>query len=70
MANTVSSRSVKSSKPAAPQATKKSARLSNSQQEQVAKLAYQFWVERNYQHGYDQDDWARAESVVRARTAS
>lgn len=66
MANTVSKSSTGKA------STAKPARLSqkNSQQDEIAKLAYKFWVERGYQHGYDQEDWARAEAVVRARTSS
>ena len=29
-------------------------------QEEVAKLAYQYWEERKYQHGFAQEDWMRA----------
>jgi hypothetical protein len=36
-------------------------------QAEITRLAYQFFVERGYQHGHDQEDWLRAERVVRAR---
>ncbi len=39
--------------------------LSASQQAQVEKLAYQFFVERGCEHGHDQEDWLRAEAIVR-----
>lgn len=39
---------------------------SNLQQE-TERLAYQFFVERGYQHGHDQEDWQRAEATVRGR---
>lgn len=29
-------------------------------QEEVAKLAYSYWVDRNYEHGYAEQDWHRA----------
>ncbi len=32
---------------------------------QIEKLAYQFFVDRGYQHGYDHEDWARAEAIVK-----
>lgn len=35
--------------------------------EEIAKLAYQFYVDRGYQHGNDMDDWVRAERIVKAR---
>jgi hypothetical protein len=34
---------------------------------EIQQLAYQFFVDRGYQHGYDQEDWARAEAIVRNR---
>jgi hypothetical protein len=33
-------------------------------QEQIAKLAYSYWVERGYQGGNPQEDWARAEQAL------
>lgn len=41
--------------------------LTASQRREVERLAYQFFVERGQQHGSDQEDWARAESIVRSR---
>jgi hypothetical protein len=32
-----------------------------------AQKAYQFFVDRGYEHGHDQEDWHRAESIVRNR---
>jgi hypothetical protein len=29
--------------------------------EQIATLAHRFWAERGFQHGYDAEDWLRAE---------
>ena len=34
---------------------------------EVAKLAYQFYVDRGYQSGNELDDWLRAERIVKAR---
>ena len=34
---------------------------------EIEKIAYQYYVERGYQNGYDQEDWLRAESVVKSR---
>ena len=32
--------------------------------EEVAKLAYSYWIARGYSHGYANDDWLRAESEL------
>jgi hypothetical protein len=32
--------------------------------EEVARLAYQFYVDRGCEHGHDQEDWLRAEATV------
>lgn len=32
--------------------------------EEVAKLAYFYWVERNYAHGFAEQDWHRAVTVL------
>ena len=34
---------------------------------EIQKLAYQFFVERGYQHGHDAEDWLRAEAIVKNR---
>ena len=34
-------------------------------QAQIAALAYQFFVDRGYQHGFDAEDWLRAEAFVK-----
>ena len=34
---------------------------------EVAKLAYQFYVDRGYQHGNDTDDWLRAERIIKSK---
>ena len=33
----------------------------------IEKLAYQFFVERGYQHGHHDEDWLRAETIIRNR---
>ncbi len=38
-------------------------------QEEITKLAYQFYVERGYQDGFDREDWLRAEAIVKKRKA-
>lgn len=37
------------------------------QQPQIEKLAYQFFVERGFQHGYDREDWFKAEQIVHSK---
>ena len=32
---------------------------------EVARLAYQFYLDRGCQHGYDQEDWLKAEAAIR-----
>lgn len=34
---------------------------------EIQALAYQFFVDRGYEHGHDQEDWARAEAIVKNR---
>ncbi len=38
--------------------------------DEIAKLAYQFFVERGHQDGHDQEDWYRAERIVKARRSN
>jgi hypothetical protein len=35
--------------------------LPEHSREDVAKLAYSYWVARGYSHGYADEDWLRAE---------
>ena len=35
--------------------------------EEIRKLAYQFFVDRNYLHGYDFNDWLKAEKIIKNR---
>ena len=39
--------------------------LTSRELAEAEKLAYQFFVDRGYQHGYDQEDWLRAETIIR-----
>jgi hypothetical protein len=32
--------------------------------EEIARLAHRFWLERGGQHGFDADDWFRAEQML------
>ncbi len=41
--------------------------FTKSEQQEIERLAYQFFVERHYEHGHDQEDWLRAESIARNR---
>ncbi len=34
--------------------------------EEVAQLAHAFWVERNFAHGFAEEDWFRAEKALSA----
>ncbi|HUK86361.1 MAG TPA: DUF2934 domain-containing protein [Terriglobales bacterium] len=36
-------------------------------EEEIRRRAYQLYEERGGQHGFDQDDWLRAEAEVRTR---
>jgi hypothetical protein len=36
--------------------------------DEVARLAYKYWEERNYAHGFAEEDWHRAEKAIRARS--
>jgi hypothetical protein len=35
--------------------------------EDIARLAYALWEQRGGQHGHHEDDWHRAEAIVRER---
>lgn len=37
----------------------------DKEKEEIARLAYQFYVERGRKHGYDKQDWLRAEEIVK-----
>lgn len=41
--------------------------LTQNERQEIEKLAYEFFLERNAQHGYDQEDWLKAERIVRSR---
>lgn len=41
----------------------------NGSDEQVRRRAYELWEQRGHQHGSDADDWYRAESEVRGKSA-
>jgi len=40
---------------------------SEKDRQEVERLAYHFFLERGCQHGFDRDDWIRAEAAVRTR---
>lgn len=35
--------------------------------EEICKLAYQFYLDRGSQSGQEQEDWLRAERIVKAK---
>lgn len=48
--------------------SKKSQTPAEHELEEIQKLAYQFFVERGCDHGYDQEDWLKAERIVRNKS--
>lgn len=48
-------------------AKKQSTQSSSNDAQATAALAYQFFLERGGQHGFDSEDWYRAEKIIRAR---
>ena len=48
-------------------AKKDSARFRPEEVQEIQRLAYQFFVERGYHHGHHEEDWLRAEAIVRSR---
>lgn len=56
------------SKTSAPAAKKSNSSAQN--QNEIEQLAYQFFVERGYEHGHDREDWLRAEAIVKNRRLS
>lgn len=40
---------------------------SAGENEEIAKLAYKFFSDRGGEHGHDQEDWLRAEAVVKRK---
>ena len=36
-------------------------------QDETAKIAYQLFAERGYEHGHDTEDWYRAVEIVKQR---
>ncbi len=62
-----------SAKPRKPAVAKKNGNGKVAQmappRERVAELAHQFWIERGYQHGFDAEDWFRAEQELRQKAS-
>lgn len=52
---------------AKPTVKKDSNRFRPEEIQEIQRLAYQFFVERGYQHGHHEEDWLRAEAIVRSR---
>ncbi len=38
-----------------------------AERREIEKIAYQFFVQRGYQHGFDREDWSKAEAIVLSR---
>ena len=38
-----------------------------NERQDIETLAYQFFIERGGQHGFDREDWAKAEAIVKSR---
>jgi hypothetical protein len=55
-----------------PPAAKKdeTAPVSGPTQEEIAALAYQYWIQGGCRHGHDREDWERAERELKARYAA
>jgi hypothetical protein len=43
--------------------------ISKPAREVVEQLAYQYWAQRGYQHGYSVQDWLRAEQELQGRAS-
>ncbi len=63
MAKIATARQTKNSAPRAAVFAKKVL----DQTAEIEQMAYQFFVERGSEHGYDQEDWARAEAIIKNR---
>ena len=44
---------------------KKGGSFTQQEVAEIQELAYQFFEERDYQHGHHEEDWLRAEAIVR-----
>jgi hypothetical protein len=42
------------------------AKATQIKDDEVARLAYQFWEERNFAHGFAEEDWHRAVKTLSA----
>ena len=47
-----------------------SASLSAADRKKIEDLAYRYFAERGFEHGHDQEDWLKAEAVIRAKRRS
>ncbi len=46
---------------------KKNPQASSGQNEEIAKLAHKFFSDRGGEHGHDQEDWLRAEAIIKKK---
>ncbi len=44
------------------------ARMAKPTREEIEKLAHTFWEQRGCQHGFDEQDWLRAEQTLHKNT--
>ncbi len=51
------------------QASSNGGRQRNGSDEMIRQRAYELWEQRGRQHGRDADDWYRAESELRGKSA-
>ncbi len=47
------------------QAPREPKRDPEARHQAIAHLAYSYWEQRGYQHGFDEEDWFRAEAEIR-----
>ena len=44
--------------------------LTTARQQEIGALAYEFWLERGFRAGSPEEDWLRAERVVRGKVGT
>ena len=54
--------------PVAQRKVAKRAEAAGIDDQEVAQVAYELFLQRGYEHGHDLEDWLRAEAIVRRRT--
>ncbi len=41
--------------------------FSSKELQKIEEIAYQFFVDRGYEHGHDQEDWIKAEQIIQSK---